>query len=199
MTNDEELEEAWDKDLKHKERIFVLNYCTNENTFLNASASYRETYAKRDKETGNKIYPEDSTCESNGSKLTKRERVKAAIRKLLKQVQPEKDEQDIYRMLSDLAHQAFFNPADVLTATGRLKTDKLDDLGEKAKVIAQIKPTQYGVEYTLIDRYKPMTLLAKYLNIVRPEQQIEVTLPVMEITPKIMDPELWNEESDKEN
>ena len=199
MTNDnEELEEAWDKDLKPKERIFVLNYCTNELTFLNASASYRETYAKRDKETGNKIYPEASTCESNGCKLSKKEHVKAAIRKLLKQVQPEKDEMDIYQMLEDLAHQAFFNPADVLTATGKLKTQSLDQLGQKAKFIAQIKPTQYGVEYTLIDRYKPMTLLAKYLNIVRPEQQIEVSLPVMEITPKIMDPELWNEESKEE-
>lgn len=201
MTNeneiDEEQEEAWDEELKHKERIFVLNYCTNEATFLNAKLSYRETYTKRDKD-GKKIIPEDSTCESNGSKLSKKPKIKNAIRKLLNLTQPEKDERNIYQLLEDLAHQAFYNPAQILTASGKLKTKKLEDLGELAKCISQIKPTQYGIEYTLVDRYKAIAVLGKYLNIVRPEQQIEVKLPVVEVPSKIIDPEQWNAVSDKE-
>lgn len=196
MTNEEELDDAWDAQLKGKKRLFVLHFCTNEQTFLNASASYREAYTKKDRETGKYIQPEQSTCEVNGSKLMKREDVKTAIRRLLVLSQGDKDDLKTYQLLQDLALLASYNPADILDKAGRLTVKNLADLGEKAKCIAQITPTMYGVKYTLYDRNKALDKLVNYLNIVRPEQQIDVTLPVMEIVRKAVSAEAWNAQSE---
>lgn len=190
-------ETAWDAELKAKERIFVLHYCTNELCFLNATAAYRETYTKKDKKTGNLVIPEQSTCESNGSRLLKRDRVKAAIRKLLVITQEELDTNNTYKILQELALLASYNPADILDKAGRLKVKNLSDLGEKAKCIAQITPTMYGVKYTLYDRNKALDKLLNYLNIVKPEQQTDVILPIMEIVGKATDVESWNKQQEE--
>lgn len=195
MTN-EEIDDAWDAQLKGRKRLFVLHFCTNEQTFLNASASYREAYTKKDKETGKYIQPEQSTCETNGSKLMKREEVKIAIRRLLVLAQGEKDDLKTYQLLNELALLASYNPADILDKAGRLTVKNLSDLGEKAKCIAQITPTIYGVKYTLYDRNKALDKLVNYLNIVRPEQQIDITMPVMEIVRKAVSAEAWNAQSE---
>lgn len=194
MTADEE---AWDNELKSRERIFVLYYCTNQKTFLNAKASYRETYTKYDKETGEKIIPVDTTCEVNSSRLMKKPKIKDAIRKLLKLTQTELDEENTYRIINNLATMAFFNPADVITKNGCIKAESLDELGELAKTIAQIQPTQNGTKVTLIDRAKYMDLMMQYLNIVRPERQIEIKLPVIELPVKTSIDE-WNAMASKE-
>ena len=44
MLNQDESEERWDTDLKHKERLFVLHFCTDDLTFLNATQSYKSVY-----------------------------------------------------------------------------------------------------------------------------------------------------------
>ena len=200
MTTDETelIEDAWDNGLKHRERIFILHYCTNEQTLFNAAASYKETYRKKDRETGETIYPEPTTCESNGSKMLKRPKVKTAIRKLLKLTQPELDEENVYKTIKELTDLAFFNPADIIDGNGRLKTETLEELGDKAKAIAQIRYTQYGPAITLCDRTKYLDLLIKYLNIVRPEQQIDIKLPVIEMVQKSIDVSAWNAKSEQE-
>lgn len=195
---DNDTDEDWDEGLKHRERIFVLHYCTDERCFLNATASYRETYTHKDRKSGDIVIPDQSTCEANGSRLCKRDKVKNAIRKLLKISQAELDEKNVYKIINDLCTLAFFNPADILDKAGRLKVKNLSDLGEKAKAIAQIRPTQYGVHYVLQDRSKYLELLTKYLDIVRPEQQIEVKLPVIEMVQKSVDAEAWNAMSNEE-
>ena len=192
-----ETEEAWDAELKNKERIFVLHYCQDEECFLNATASYRETYTKKDRKTGKLVIPEQSTCEANGSRLLKRERVKAAVRKLLVITQEETDTSNTYRLLQELALLASYNPSDILDKAGRLRVENLSDLGEKAKCIAQITPTMYGVKYTLYDRNKALDKLLSYLSIVKPEQQTDVIVPIMEIVSKTQSVESWNNQQEE--
>lgn len=189
---EEENEQEWDEGLKRKERIFVLHYCTNDATFLNAAASYRAAYTKVNNETGDLIIPDQKTCESCGSRLLKRERVKDAARKLLKLAKTELDERTEYQIIHDLCTLSFYNPADILNEAGDLKTEKLEDLGEKAKCIAQITPTKYGIKYTLYDRNKAMHELLCYLNLIRPEAQIDVQLPVIEMVQKAISCDDWN-------
>ena len=73
-----------------------------------------------------------------------------------------------------------------------ISTKTLDALGEKAKCIAQITRTQYGVKYTLADRNKAMTQMLEYLHIIRPEIEQEVKLAVVEMVQKAASPEDWN-------
>lgn len=193
--DEEENEEAWDAGLKAKVRLFVLHYCTDQEAFLNGSVAYKKTYTKKDRQTGELVIPEPATCDSNASRLLKRPQVKAAVKKLLKLTQPELDEQNTYKMIQELAELAFYNPADILNADGSLKVDNLMDLGSRAKCISQITRTQYGMKYTLYDRNKAIDKLVAYLNIVRPEQTVEVNLPVMEIVQKALDAESWNNTS----
>ena len=195
---DNEESENWDADLKYRERIFVLNYCTNDECFLNATKSYRETYTKQDKESGKLFIPDQKTCEVNGSRLCKRERVKIAIRRLLKLTQSELDEEHIYQAIKDLCTLSFYNPADILTAKGNLKVKRLEDLGDLAKCIAQITPTMYGTKYTLYDRNKAMSQLLNYLNIIRPENQVDIKLPVIEMVQKAADIESWNTKTEEQ-
>lgn len=188
----DEEEKRWDDELKARERLFCLHYCTNEDTRFNATASYRETYKKTDKETGKTIYPEQATCETNGSKILKKPKIKTAIKMLLKVTQEELDEEAVYKALRDIWLLSTFNPADILRADGSLKTRTLDALGEKAKCIAQITKTQYGTKYTLVDRNKAMSQMLEYLHIIRPEVEQEVKLAVVEMVQKAASPEDWN-------
>ena len=199
-TNDSEemIEDAWDAGLKHRERIFILHYCTDEQTLFNAAASYKATYTKKNRETGEQVIPEATTCETNGSKMLKRPKVKTAIRKLLKITQPELDEENVYKTIKELTDLAFFNPADIIDGNGRLKVSDIEELGDKAKAIAQIRFTQYGPSITLVDRTKYLDLLMKYLNIVRPEQQIDIKLPVIEMVQKSETVDAWNQKSEQE-
>lgn len=193
---DEVDELEWDAGLKHKERLFVIHYCTDDESFLNATRSYQKAYQKKDKRTGEVLKELDvKTCESCGSRMYNRERVKLAIRRLLKITQEEHDETNTYRLLADVASLATFNPADVIDDKGNLKCT-LEELGEKAKLISQIEPTKFGVKVTLAERSKYIDLFMKYLNIVRPETQLEIKLPIVEVAPKIASVDEWNKEQE---
>jgi hypothetical protein len=193
---DEVDELEWDANLKPKERIFVLHYCADEDSFLNATRSYQKAYQKKDKRTGAVLKELDvKTCEACGSRMYNRERVKLAIRRLLKITQEEHDETNTYRLLADVASLATFNPADVIDDKGNLKCT-LEELGEKAKLISQIEPTKFGVKVTLAERSKYIDLFMKYLNIVRPETQLEIKLPIVEVAPKIASVDEWNKEQE---
>lgn len=200
MNNDTEtelIEDQWDAGLKARERIFILHYCTDEQCLFNATACYRATYTKKNRETGLLEIPEDVTCETNGSKMLKRPKVRTAIRKLLKLTQPDLDEENVYKTINQLTKLAFFNPAEIIDGNGKLVKD-LPELGELAKAVAQIRFTQYGPQVTLVDRTKYLDLLMKYLNIVRPEQQIDIKLPVIEMVQKSIDVESWNQMSQEQ-
>lgn len=176
----DETSDNWDSTVHGKQRLFVLHYCTDEECLFNATASYEASYPGVDK----------STAATNGSKLLKKPKVSLAIRRLLKLAQQDLDEENIYKTLHDMAMLATFNPADVLQSNGDLKED-LDQLGEKAKCIAQITRGKFGVQYTLIDRAKYLQMMGTYLNLVRPEADIDRSLPVIELPAK-SDDEAWN-------
>lgn len=197
-----EFEESWDEGLKPKERLFVLQYCAVQETFLNAAESYRAVWTKIDRETGEKLVPTPETCQVNGSK--KKKALMPAIKKLLKIVQEQLDEENAYKVIHDIAEIALFNPGEILDSDGTLKKS-IEDLGSKAKCIAQIIPQKdLPPRIVLADRDKYIEKLLKYLNLVRPETQVEVKLPVVEVAPKVTGKDVleavekWNAKAQEE-
>ena len=182
----------WDETVKGRERLFVLHYCTDQNTFLNATQSYKAAYQKRD-EKGRVIKLDQATCEACSSRLMKRERVRIAISRLLETAQVDLDEKSTYQLLHDLMLYATYNPSDIITEQGELKVKKLSDLGDLAKCVTDIIPTKYGLHIKLADRSKYIGQLLSYLNLVRPEIKVDAQLPVIEMVQKCIDPEQWNQ------
>lgn len=199
-----EEQEQWDSEIKGRQRLFVLFYCTDESCLFNQSEAYRKAYTKKNKQTGEIEEPESSTCQTNGSRLIKTRKIRTACKRLLKEVQADIDDEMVYKLLKEMSLGATFNPADILTASGRLVTKNLKDLGEKAKLIAQITPTKFGIQYTLVNRFKAIEMLAKYLELVKPETTVDINIPVIEVTPKFMDDDAgsavdkWNKVAENE-
>lgn len=193
----QESEKTWDNGLKHKERLFVLHFCTDDLTFLNATASYRAVYKERDKKTGQIKDRSSEVCEACSSRLMSREHIKIAVAKLLKESQADLDEKNGYKLLKDLMLLADFNPAEILKADGSLKVKSLADLGEKAKCIKSIEKTREGIKITLEDRAKFMQMYLRYLNLIKPEVLVEEQLKVVAMVPKAESVEEWNDYADK--
>lgn len=185
-------DESWDAEVKGKERLFVLYYCTNEQTFLNGTASYKAAYTRKDQETGKLIKLDKETCEVCASRLLKRERVRTAITRLLKTAQVDLDERATYQLLHDLMIYATYNTSDIITEDGSLRVKKLSDLGELAKCVTDIQQTKYGLHIRLADRSKYITQLLQYLNLVRPEILLDAKLPVIELPNKSITVDDWN-------
>lgn len=115
---------------------------------------------------------DDNTAAVNAYKLLRKTKVKSAIKKLFRITQTDVDEENVYRVLHDMALLATYNPADIIDARGRLKVKKLEDLGDKAKCIQNIFTrisAQGDVYYdvVLVNREKFMKPLAQYLKLVR--------------------------------
>lgn len=194
---------AWDEGLKTKERLFLLEMCTSEINWMNPEKAYQEIYKKYDKINQTFIYPNDRAAQKGANRMLKKPVVKEALKKLLLQSQPELDEMNVYKVLHEMQVMAFFNPADILDDKGQLKKP-LEELGDLAKCVKQIKPGKFGTEIVLEDRYKYVEAIAKYLNIIRPEVLKEVKLQVVEVAPKVIGNDLmdavdvWNAEAAKE-
>ena len=170
--NDEKLtEQAWDECIRGRVRLFVLHYCTDERCFMCGTRSYKAAYRKRNADNSVKEV-DDNTAAVNAHKLLRKTKVKSAIRKLFKATQTDVDEENVYRVLHDMALLATYNPADIIDARGRLKVNNLEDLGDKAKCIQNIFTrisAQGDVYYdvVLVNREKFMKPLAQYLKLVR--------------------------------
>lgn len=196
--------ETWDSTVKGRKRLFVLYYCTDESSLFNQAEAYRKAYTKTNRKTGTISEPNEQTCQSNGSRLMKNSDVKLAIQRLLKTAQADIDEEMVYRLLREMCLGVTFNPADIIDKQGRIVTKSLKELGDNAKMIAQIQPSKFGTQVTLVDRTKYMNMLAKYLNLIRPETNIDIKLPVFEVSAKYTDDEektaveKWNEAAEKE-
>lgn len=181
----------WDDELKPRERRFVLHYCTDETCLFNATQSYKIAFSTKFKEI------EQSTAEVNASKLMKKDRIKKACRELLEITQEQVDEQAMYQVIHDLILLSLFNPAEIIDSNGQLKTS-IDKLGEKAKCIQQIKQTKFGPEIVLADRSKYLGMLTNYLQLVKEDTKIDVSLPVVELPAKELI-EYWNKQEQGEN
>lgn len=185
-------EERWDTELKHKERLFVLHFCTDDLTFLNATQSYKSVYKLRDKDTGKVTERSNEVCEAAASRLMGKAYIKKAISKLLSETQADLDERNGYKLLKNLMLLADFNPADIVDAKGKLVVKDLKELGEYAKCIEQIETTKAGFRITLVKREKYMQMYLKYLNLIKPEVIVEERLKVVEMVPKAESTDAWN-------
>lgn len=186
-------EDRWDAGLKHKERLFVLHFCTDDLTFLNATQSYKSVYKERDKVTGQVMDRSNEVCEAASSRLMGKAHIKAAISKLLSETQADLDEKNGYKLLKNLMLLADYNPADILRADGSLKVKNLAELGELAKCISQIEYTKSGFKVILADRSKYIQMYLKYLNLIKPEVIVAEQLKVVELPTKANSIDAWNE------
>ena len=192
LNQQDESEERWDKDLKPKERLFVLHFCTDDLTFLNATASYKRVYKDRDKATGKVMDRSNEVCQAASSRLMAKAVVKKAIKKLLSETQADLDEKNGYKLLKNLMMLADYNPADILTADGKFTVKDLKDLGNLAKCVSQIETTKKGFKVTLADRSKYMQMYLKYLNLIKPEVLVAEGLKVVAMVPKASSVDEWN-------
>lgn len=192
MLEVDESEGKWDSGLKRKERLFVLHYCTDDLTFLNATASYKSVYKDRDKVTGKVTDRSNEVCEAAASRLLSREHIKVAVSKLLTETQADLDEKNSYRLLKELMQLASYNPADIIDNYGQLKVDNLKELGDLAKCVQEIIPTRFGLRVILADRAKYMQMMLKYLNLIRPEVLVAEQLKVVAMVEKDNSIEAWN-------
>lgn len=193
MLNQDDGEERWDSGLKHKERLFVLHFCTDDLTFLNATASYKAVYKDRDKVTGVVTERSNEVCEAASSRLMGKAHIKGAISKLLSETQADLDERNGYKLLKNLMMLADYNPADILKADGTLRVKDLSQLGDMAKCISQIEYTKAGYKVILADRSKYIQMYLKYLNLIKPEIVVAEGLKVVAMPPKAGSVEEWNE------
>lgn len=170
-TDEKLTEQVWDEGISGRIRLFVLHYCTDERCFMCGTRAYKAAYRKKNDDNSIKEV-DDNTAAVNAHKLLRKTKVKAAIKKLFKATQTDVDEDNVYRVLHDMALLATYNPADIIDAQGRLKVDNLEELGDKAKCIQNIFTrisAQGDVYYdvVLVNREKYMKPLAQYLKLVR--------------------------------
>lgn len=170
-TDEKLTEQVWDEGISGRIRLFVLHYCTDERCFMCGTRAYKAAYRKKNDDNSIKEV-DDNTAAVNAHKLLRKTKVKAAIKKLFKATQTDVDEENVYRVLHDMALLATYNPADIIDAQGRLKVNNLEELGDKAKCIQNIFTrisAQGDVYYdvVLVNREKYMKPLAQYLKLVR--------------------------------
>lgn len=171
--------EDWAEELNEQQRLFVLYYCTDEFCFLNGTLSYRKAYPK---------CKSDEAAATGASKLLRIAKVKKSARSLLKLTRELDDELAAYKILKTYEHLAFYNPADIITDTGEL-LKPLSELGPLAICVEQIQTfyAKDGKPFTVVklaNRHKALTVLMKYLSLVKPEINMEAMMPVAMISDK---------------
>ena len=173
---------AWDEGLSGRRRLFVLFYCTEDECFLNGTRAYLKAY---------KNCQSENAAAVNAGKLLRNAKVKQAIKKLLRLARDEDDEAAVYKMLKTFERLSFYNPADIIDANGALLVKDLKDLGELALCVEQIETrVSKAGRYTVVklaNRHKAMEAFSKYLNIIRPEVDMQALMPVVMLTGKDSD------------
>ena len=186
----------WDSELKGRVRLFVLYYCTRDDCFLNGTAAYKKAWTRM--KDGETIIPSDKSAAERASRLLKDEKIRKAISKLNKKTQIETDEEAAYKILQQYRILAEYNPSQIIDADGKLRVKNLEELGELAKCIQSIKKreSKQGTffEVTLIDRLRAMEIYAKYLNLIRPENQNNIDIPIFWLTDK-QDVDKYNDQT----
>jgi len=156
---------VWWEGLTGRRRLFVEYYCTDRTCFLNATAAFIKAYSKPGKELT------DSSIQSNASRMLREPKVQQAINKLLRARQNNEDQLNEFKMLDILKTLAFYNPRDIIDNYGALKKP-IEDMGDLAYCIADIKRNRHGSEIKLYDRTKAMDILGRYLDIIRPPEGV---------------------------
>jgi len=164
---------VWWEGLTGRRKLFVEYYCTDKNCFCKATAAYTKAYG-----TDN-----ESSIQSNSSRLMRDPAIKDAIARLLRSRQNEEDQITEYQVLETIKKLALYNPADIVDRDGNL-IKSLDELGELSLCVTGIKRSRHGKEIKLFDRTKALALLCNYLNLTRPEERATIINPVVLLTEK---------------
>jgi len=164
---------VWWEGLTGKRKLFVEYYCTDKTCFCKATAAYIKAYGNNN----------ESSIQSNSSRLMRDPVVKKAINLLLRSRQNEEDEITEYQILDVLKMLTFYNPADIVDRDGNL-IKNLEELGDLSLCVTGIKKGRHGKEIKLFDRTKALSLLCNYLNITRPEERATIINPVVLLTEK---------------
>lgn len=191
---------VWDEGLSGRIRLFVLHYCTDERCFMCGTRAYKAAYRKKYDDNSIKEV-DDNTAAVNAYKLLRKTKVKSAIKKLFRITQTDVDEENVYRVLHDMALLATYNPADIIDSRGTL-IKPLVELGPLAICIEQIQTfySKNGQECTVVklaNRHKALMSLMKYLNLVRDETPVQAIMPVALIADKT-EPAAWTTRSIKQ-
>jgi hypothetical protein len=178
---------SWDAALKGRRRLFVQYYCTDKACFMNAFEAYKKAYTRV--RNGVAEEPGYDTAHEVSSRLMRKPEIQEAIRKLLRKAQEGIDEETQYQLLRVYKELALYNPADIIDADGSLTVKDLRDLGEKALCIAGItrRINAKGMattEIKLVDRFKAMESLAKYLELIKPEGGTTINSPILVLSGK---------------
>lgn len=185
---------AWDDGLKPRQRNFVVYYCTDDSCFMNGRQAYKKAHTKY--KAGDIVYtPSDEVSDVGASKMLSIAKVKEACRKLLAELQPEMDAENIPRLLHDLALQATYNPADIIDAEGKLVTQELSELGDKAKCIKQLYRTNLGVRVQLADRTVAQEKLLRYYDLVRDVPKAQDDMRAVLLSKQAESIDAWNREN----
>ncbi len=193
---------TWEDGLSGRVRLFVLLYCTDQECFLNGTRAYKSAYRRKNRETGDLVEPDDNTAAVNASKMLRKTKVRESISMLLALARDETDDEAVHRILKHWGTLAFYNPADIITADGRLKVQDLSELGPLAVCVQGIERREgkYGttINIKLSDRAPYMRDYAKYLNLIRPDTANLLTIPVV-MTTERADVEKFNQAGDDGN
>ncbi len=177
-----EAEKVWDDEVKGRARLFVLYYCTDDECFLNGTRAYQKAYTRKNKESVVDDVPSEAVAAVNASRMLRNAKVRQAIRLLNRLFRDESDEEAGYRILRTWETLAFYDPAEIINARGELIVSDLKELGPLSRCIEGIerRSTQWGTDtiVKLASRRGFMQDLARYLNIIRPENASIITIPV---------------------
>jgi hypothetical protein len=168
----------WDEGLTGRQRRFVEAYCTDKTCFLNATAAFIKAYSRDGQELA------ESSIQSNSSRLMRNEKIKGAITKFLRSKQSEDDKLAEYQVLKLLHTLTFYNPADIIDKDGRLKVKDINELGDLALCVTEIRRGKFGTEIKLFDRTKALNVLAEYLKLIRPPESQGGSIPIIFLTKK---------------
>jgi hypothetical protein len=171
---------VWDEGLTGRRKKFVELYCKSKSCFLSPAKAYAEAF------TRNGIVPSEKSIQSNSSRMMKDPKIKDAIKRLLRSHQDEEDQLTEYEVLRALKILSLTNPKDIVEKDnyGKYRVKELDELGELALCINEIKNTKHGQEIKLYDRTKSLSMLCSYLDITRPEEGKTIINPVIYLADK---------------
>jgi hypothetical protein len=171
--------------MKKPERInarqhrFIEAYCFNPETRLDHIRSYMLVYDVKDR----------TKASIAASQLMHRPIIMQAIADKLRTIQSQIDVQDVYLVVNTLHTMSFYDPFAIVDEEGTLRSkEEIGNLSCVIKGISTYKDKQGNIvtSIKLVDRLKALELYARYLDIVKPRNDvsIDIKIPGIYITGK---------------
>jgi hypothetical protein len=156
-----------------KELLFAIEYFTNG---FNATEAYKKTIARKG--------AKQSTCEVNACYTLKNTKVQQTVRKMVDAWIGEKKETFEKKIIDQLTKRSFYDPLMFVNIDGTMKFKSEDDIPKEWRCcIDSIERKYYGkdaekyvIVLKLADRDKARTELAKYIELYKGSDSIQLNL-----------------------